>query len=172
MAHPRLAAATPVALPLGTACQQHLHEPCMPATAGARDYEGTAFGTRRLVCLVHAHMYWLRCFGTRARRGIFVTGSSLVGAAIRVPRITSKNLIRCSTQHTLVLLQHGAPLPLLLDPVGLFMIPVYVLIVYDPLLPQGPRLLSLLGQEERQEERGGGKREKREGEAAYPTPAR
>lgn len=27
-------------------------------------------------------------------RGIFVTGSSLVGAAIRQPRITSKNLIR------------------------------------------------------------------------------
>lgn len=27
-------------------------------------------------------------------RGIFITGSSLVGAAIRVPRITSKNLIR------------------------------------------------------------------------------
>lgn len=26
-------------------------------------------------------------------RGIFITGSSLVGAAIRVPRITSKNLI-------------------------------------------------------------------------------
>ena len=29
----------------------------------------------------------------RWRRGIFITGSSLVGAAIRVPRITSKNLI-------------------------------------------------------------------------------
>lgn len=29
------------------------------------------------------------------RRGIFITGSSLVGAAIREPRITSKNLIRC-----------------------------------------------------------------------------
>lgn len=29
-----------------------------------------------------------------ACRGIFITGSSLVGAAIRVPRITSKNLIR------------------------------------------------------------------------------
>lgn len=28
-----------------------------------------------------------------ARRGIFITGSSLVGAAIRTPRITSKNLI-------------------------------------------------------------------------------
>lgn len=28
------------------------------------------------------------------RRGIFITGSSLLGAAIRVPRITSKNLIR------------------------------------------------------------------------------
>jgi len=28
-----------------------------------------------------------------ATRGIFVTGSSLVGAAVRVPRITSKNLI-------------------------------------------------------------------------------
>ena len=27
-------------------------------------------------------------------RGIFITGSSLLGAAIRVPRITSKNLIR------------------------------------------------------------------------------
>lgn len=31
-------------------------------------------------------------------RGIFVTGSSLVGAAIRVPRITSKNLIRYATR--------------------------------------------------------------------------
>lgn len=30
----------------------------------------------------------------RHRRGIFITGSSLVGAAIREPRITSKNLIR------------------------------------------------------------------------------
>lgn len=30
---------------------------------------------------------------SRACRGIFITGSSLVGAAIRVPRITSKNLI-------------------------------------------------------------------------------
>ena len=29
-------------------------------------------------------------------RGIFITGSSLLGAAIRVPRITSKNLIRCA----------------------------------------------------------------------------
>lgn len=28
------------------------------------------------------------------RRGIFITGSSLMGAAQRVPRITSKNLIR------------------------------------------------------------------------------
>eukprot|EP00878_Enallax_costatus_P027520 GHUV01029642.1.p1 GENE.GHUV01029642.1~~GHUV01029642.1.p1 ORF type:complete len:154 (+),score=38.92 GHUV01029642.1:191-652(+) len=36
------------------------------------------------------------CVGTSilgAAWGIFVTGSSLVGAAIRVPRITSKNLI-------------------------------------------------------------------------------
>jgi hypothetical protein len=32
----------------------------------------------------------------RHYRGIFVTGSSLVGAAVRVPRITSKNLIRCA----------------------------------------------------------------------------
>ena len=30
-------------------------------------------------------------------RGIFITGSSLLGAAIRVPRITSKNLIRSET---------------------------------------------------------------------------
>lgn len=29
-------------------------------------------------------------------RGIFITGSSLLGAAIREPRITSKNLIRCA----------------------------------------------------------------------------
>ncbi len=33
-------------------------------------------------------------------RGIFITGSSLLGAATRVPRITSKNLIRLD--------QHGA----------------------------------------------------------------
>ena len=33
--------------------------------------------------------------GVCERRGIFITGSSLLGAAIRVPRITSKNLIRC-----------------------------------------------------------------------------
>ena len=31
-----------------------------------------------------------------ACRGIFITGSSLLGAAIRQPRITSKNLIRCN----------------------------------------------------------------------------
>ncbi len=30
-------------------------------------------------------------------RGIFITGSSLLGAAQRVPRITSKNLIRSAT---------------------------------------------------------------------------
>lgn len=40
-------------------------------------------------------IYWpVHTVHTAPCRGIFITGASLVGAAIREPRITSKNLIR------------------------------------------------------------------------------
>lgn len=49
---------------------------------------GPSVATSCQLSLYRLLLYW--------NRGIFVTGSSLVGAAIRVPRITSKNLIRCA----------------------------------------------------------------------------
>jgi hypothetical protein len=51
--------------------------------------EGGACGRALLWCPTACGVY------APSNRGIFITGSSLVGAAIRQPRITSKNLIRC-----------------------------------------------------------------------------
>ena len=45
---------------------------------------------------VHYHIYyhWVNFLILCFSRGIFLTGTSLVGSAIKMPRIKSKNLIR------------------------------------------------------------------------------
>ena len=71
-------------LAAGTVCALATSGPCAPLPAHARargvSRPGAACGSR----------VSRGC----SRRGIFITGSSLLGAAIRQPRITSKNLIR------------------------------------------------------------------------------